>query len=211
MTPAEAKQSAKRARAPRGQGDKLRDEILDATERLLIETGDEEEVSIRAVADAVRVTPPSIYLHFADKSELVFAVCERHFDKLDRFIEEAGARSSDPLVSLHLRGRAYIQFGLDNPEPYRVLFMGKPASTPHGYEPDRLRQSAAFGHLVSSVKACMDADAIDVGDEWLVALGLWSAVHGLTSLLISKPYYPWPDVDFLADHVLGVQISGLRS
>jgi len=65
----------RRRRAPRGQGRKLREEILAAAERLLRETGDQEAVSIRAVADAVGVTPPSIYLHFADKTDLIFAIC----------------------------------------------------------------------------------------------------------------------------------------
>jgi AcrR family transcriptional regulator len=50
----------RRHRARRGEGDRLREEILAAAERLLLETGDESAVSIRAVADAVGVTPPSI-------------------------------------------------------------------------------------------------------------------------------------------------------
>src|ERR687888_1511242 len=103
--PAEAQ---RRRRAPRGQGERLRAEILAAAEHLLVETGDEEAVSIRAVADSVGVTPPSIYLHFADKNELMFAVCERQFERLDRVTEEAAAQSNDPLESLRLRGRAYV-------------------------------------------------------------------------------------------------------
>src|ERR687888_1032271 len=104
--PAEAQ---RRRRAPRGQGERLRAEILEAAERLLVQTGDQEAVSIRAVADAVGVTPPSIYLHFADKNELVFAVCERAFARFDAVQEEAAAQSDDPLESLMLRGRAYIR------------------------------------------------------------------------------------------------------
>src|SRR6266571_1260433 len=101
-------EAARRRRAPRGQGERLGEEILAAAERLLVETGDEEAVSIRAVADAVGVTPPSIYLHFADKNELMFAVCERQFERLDREMEAAAAMSDDPLESLRLRGKAYV-------------------------------------------------------------------------------------------------------
>ncbi len=206
----EAEVPLKRSRARRGEGEQLRGDILEATERLLIGSGDEEEVSIRAVAEAVGVTPPSIYLHFADKSELLFAVCERHFNKLDRLMEEAGAQAEEPLWSLYLRGRAYIRFGLDNPEPYRILFMGKPDATPAAFEPDRLRQSAAFDHLVEAVQRCIDAGDVAPSDPTLVAMGLWSAAHGLTSLLIAKPDWPWPDVDLLTHHVLATQIFGLR-
>ncbi|MGH2703974.1 MAG: TetR/AcrR family transcriptional regulator [Actinomycetota bacterium] len=202
--------ATRRQRARRGQGERLREEILEATERLLISTGDAEAVSIRAVAEAVGVTPPSIYLHFVDKDELLFAVCERHFARLDRLAEEAGAGSGDPLESLRLRGRAYIRFGLEHPEQYRILFMGKPARVPEGFAEERLRRSAAFDHVVQAVQRCVDAGSIRPEDPVLVAIGLWAAVHGMTSLLISKPDFPWPERDLLIDHLLAVQIEGLR-
>ncbi|MDQ4025647.1 MAG: WHG domain-containing protein, partial [Actinomycetota bacterium] len=153
----------------------------------------------------------SIYLHFADKNEMLFAVCERHFDELDRVTQAAGERAEDPLESLFLRGRAYIRFGLDRPEHYRVLFMGKAAALPAGFEEMRLRRMAAFDHLVEAVERCMDSGAIARRDPYLAALGLWAAGHGLTSLLISKPTFTWPDLDVLIDHVLSVQIYGLAS
>jgi AcrR family transcriptional regulator len=198
-----------RRRAPRGQGEKLREEILAAAELLLLKTGDQEAVSIRAVAEAVGVTPPSIYLHFSDKTELIFEVCEKHFQKLDRVMEEAAARSNDPLESLKLRGRAYVQFGLDHPEEYRILFMTKPAATPEEWTNSRVMESASFFHLVQAVQACLDARAIRPGDPMLISFGLWAAVHGLTSLLITKPGFPWPDLDSLIGHILTVQVEGL--
>ena len=142
----------RRARARRGEGEQLREEILDAAARLLVETGDEDAVSIRAIAEAVGVTPPSIYLHFADKTELIFAVCERYLDGLDRMSEEAALASEDPLDSLLLRGRGYIRFGLENPEPYRVIFMRKPADTPLPWQYEKIVSSSAFGHLLQAVR-----------------------------------------------------------
>ena len=208
MSATEAK--TKRRRAPRGQGERLGEEILAAAERLLVETGDEEAVSIRAVADAVGVTPPSIYLHFADKNELMFAVCERQFERLDREMEAAAATSEDPLESLRLRGKAYVRFGLKNPEQYRILFMGKPKASPEGFDEERLREAASFDHLVAAVQRCMDAGAIPQSDAFFVALGMWIAVHGLTSLLIAKPDFPWPGAEDLVDHFCSVHVAGLR-
>ena len=200
----------KRRRAPRGQGERLRDEILDAAERLLVETGDEEAVSIRAVAEAVGVTPPSIYLHFADKNELIFAVCERQFERLDRVLEDAAAGSDDSLESLKLRGRAYVRFGVGNPEQYRILFMGNAGRSPADFDRERLTNMASFDHLVDAVKRCMDAGRLPPGDQTLVALGLWAVVHGITSLMISKPEFPWPDRDAFADYLCELQVRGLR-
>jgi AcrR family transcriptional regulator len=67
LTPA-----ASRRRARKGEGELLREEILDAAEALLIEKGHPDAVSIRAVAARVGVSPPAIYLHFADKDELFY-------------------------------------------------------------------------------------------------------------------------------------------
>lgn len=203
--------SSRRTRARRGEGERLRDEILDAAERLLIETGNEEAVSIRAVAEAVGVTPPSIYLHFADKNELIFAVCEKHYDQFDRFMEAAAGGSDDPLESLRLRGRAYVQFGLDHPEHYRILFMGRSDDSPEDFEEKRMRRIASFDHLVQGVQRCIDAGVIATDDPVKLAVGMWSAVHGITSLLISKPGFPWPEIDGLLDHILTTQIKGLQT
>jgi AcrR family transcriptional regulator len=200
--------SPRRRRARRGEGDKLRDQIIEAVERLLIETGDEAAVTIRAVADAVGVTPPSVYLHFADKDEMLFAVCERNFAELDRVTQEAAAQSDDPLESLALRGRAYIRFGVEHPEQYRILFMGKPSHTPENFDLERLGDAVAFGHLLEHVNACVQSGRID-GDPLQVSLVLWAGVHGLTSLLISKPEFPWPPVDEIADRLCRALIHGL--
>ena len=200
--------SPRRTRARRGEGEKLREQILEAAERLLVETGDEEAVTIRAVAEAVGVTPPSVYLHFADKDELLFAICERHFAQLDRVTEEATAGSTDLLEALARRGKAYVRFGIEHPEQYRILFMRKPSHTPEGFQVDRLRDAAAFNHLVEHVAKCVQAGLIE-GDPLMVSLGLWATVHGLTSLLISKPDFPWPDLDAISDHVCRTAIRGL--
>ena len=202
--------TSKRPRAKRGEGDKLRAQIMQAANDLLIETGDQEAVSIRAVADRVGVTPPSIYMHFADKNDLLFAVCEGHFNALDRAVQEAAAGIDDPLLSLHRRGRAYIQFGLDNPEQYRILFMSKPAAAPDGFQEERLKGSSAFNHLVEAVEEAVSAGLLQ-GDATMISICLWVSVHGITSLLLSHPNFPWPDVDETIDAVLDAAVRSLVS
>jgi AcrR family transcriptional regulator len=203
MTPA-----TRRARAKRGQGDLLRADILAAAEELLIRTGDQGAVSIRAIAEAAGVTPPSIYLHFADKADLLGAVCEARFDEFSRYMDHAMEGIDDPLEALWARGRAYVRFGLENPEHYRIMFMTRPLAErlPIGQLPGL----AAFGQLVDDVVRCIDAGAIAGDDAFLVATNLWTAVHGITSLLIARPDFPWPDLDRLMALLVDVQTKGLR-
>jgi AcrR family transcriptional regulator len=199
-----------RPRARRGEGSKLRELILDAGERLLVSSGDADAVSIRGIAEEVGVTPPSIYLHFADKDELIRAVSERSFARFDDVIERAGATTDDALEGLRVRARAYVRFGLDNPEQYRILFMHKPGTFSHDVDFATMPGSHAFQHVVDAVARAIDAGALRADlDPFLTATGLWSGVHGLTSLLISLPEFPWPALDVLIDHVCETQLSGI--
>src|SRR5580704_2019371 len=195
--------SPRRTRARRGEGDRLRAEILAAAERMLLESGDESTLSIRAIAEAVGVTPPSIYLHFADRNELVYAVVEDQFGHLDSAMQEAVNGIDDPFARITARGRAYVDFGLANPEHYRLLMMGRPDCTPERFLDGRLGTTSAFGHLVEDVETAIQAGQLAFDDPRLVACGLWMMVHGVTSLLIAKPEFPWPDREALVGHVLG--------
>jgi AcrR family transcriptional regulator len=200
-----------RPRSRRGEGDRLREEILTAAERLLIETGAEEGVSIRAVADAVGVTAPTIYRHFQDKTHLVFEVCARHFEAMDRFVAAATAGSDDPVEALCAMGRAYVQFGTDHPEHYRIMFMSRSEITPEQYAAELLAEGSAFAKLVDGVQACIDAGRFRTTDAFETALHVWAGVHGLTSLLVAKPELPWPDRDrFIEDHI-ALSLQGLLS
>jgi AcrR family transcriptional regulator len=197
-----------RSRSRRGEGEQLREEILEAGTRLLVETGDEDAVTIRAVAREVGVTPPAIYLHFEDKNALLLAVCRKTFEALDDQIEAAAAGIGDPLEALRARGAAYVRFGRENPEHYRILFMTRPFDqdevTPEEMTPD------AFQHHFEAVERARDAGALPSStDPLLAAIYLWSGVHGITSLLIAKPKFPWPPIDELVDHVLSTLVHGL--
>lgn len=202
---------ARRSRARRGEGDKLRLEILAAAERLLAFTSDESAVSIRAVADAVGVTPPSIYLHFADKEELLIEVCETNFDDVSRAVEEAAAGAADPLEAIKLASLAYARFGLEHPEEYRILFMRKaPTSEREKIEIARLVNSSGYGWLMGMLQQCMDAGLMRQTDPLQAVVGIWSIVHGITSLLISKPEFPWPELEELIEYNIEAHLLGLK-
>jgi AcrR family transcriptional regulator len=209
MTSAQPAGHHRRSRARRGQGDRLRDEIVAATADLLEQAGDQDAVSIRAIADAVGVSPPSIYLHFPDKTALLFAVCAARFRELDQVMEAAAAPAIDPLDEIRRRGAAYIRFGLEHPEQYRILFMGR--EEPMGFSEEHLADASAFDHMVEAVTRAMRAGLVADGDPAVVTIGLWAAVHGLTSLLIAKPDFPWPPVEELTEQVLRMCSQGVQT
>jgi AcrR family transcriptional regulator len=190
-----------RPRARKGDGDLLRDEILEAAERLLLETGSEDAVSIRAVAKAVGVTAPSIYRHFPDKTHLLFEVCAKQFALLDEVLEEAVNGIEDPLEAMAARGRAYVRFGVEHPEHYRIMFMGPAYATPEQWMD--IVGTGSFANLIRGIDRLAEADLLppDV-DTYATALHVWANIHGLTSLLVTRPAMPWPELEpFVEAHL----------
>lgn len=195
----------RRPRAPRGSGDRLRDEILDAATELLLETGHAKAVSIRSVAQRVGVTPPSIYLHFQDKDALLDAVCARYFAKLDQEMQRVASGQQSAVEVLRAQGLAYVRFAIATPELYRIATMGEWRS---GSDVDATLDSSAFKHMRETVQTLMDEKIYPPGDPTTVALQLWSAAHGVAALLIAKPHLPFGDAEAFADRVLGAVFWG---
>jgi AcrR family transcriptional regulator len=202
----------KRKRSKRGEGDRLREEILDAVDAILLENPSPDAVSIRAVAERVGCTPPAIYLHFFDKQELLFDVCARQFTKLSEVVDRAldTISPNDHLGRLEAGMRCYIQFGLEHPEHYRILFMGTSILSPE--QLDEMRKSGATGidRLIERCRSCIKAGDVVSDDAKLLAYNAWSVCHGLVSMLIAKPNVDWPPVDKLTDQLVGSFIRGVR-
>jgi AcrR family transcriptional regulator len=201
--------TSSRPRAKRGEGDRLRDRILEATLELLDETGEADAVSIRAVADRVGKTPPSIYLHFADKDELLRSVCERGFDALGVRSAAAVEGIDDPVERMQACAFAYVHFALDHPEQYRILFMVA-NQDPGERTVEEMRHHVAFASLHENVTEAYEQGLFTGSDPDVTSLVLWAGVHGLASLLIAKPTFEWPDVDEMIATMCRQHLDGLR-
>ena len=210
MTPPTPPGAATRPRARRGEGDRTREEILSAAEALLASSASEDAVSIRAVADAVGVTPPSIYRHFPDKAHLIFEVCARRFELMDaQVVQPILAREQDPVEALAELARAYVRFGVENPEHYRIMFMRHHDHTPEQYADDRVLERGSFASMISLIGRGIESGALrqDI-DPACVTWALWSALHGLVALLVSKPNMPGPPVQDRIDALLEILMTG---
>ncbi|MGD9957299.1 MAG: TetR/AcrR family transcriptional regulator [Candidatus Nanopelagicales bacterium] len=206
-----------RRRARRGEGELLRAEILTAARELLAETQDADAVSVRSVAERVGVSTPSLYLHFADKQALLDAVCELVFADLDERMQAAAATTDDPFDGLRLRGLAYAEFALANPEQYRLAMMRMPAVhegfDKNAYSPFSAEDIVAgptYHHLIEAVQRCIEVGVFAPGtDPNTVATSLWAATHGAVSLCLAKPGLAGPDALALCEMV--IENAGLGS
>jgi AcrR family transcriptional regulator len=191
--------AVRRARSKRGSGDLLRAEIVVAAKGLLANAGRADDVSMRAVAEAVGVTTPSIYLHFDDKQELLAAVVADVFRELDDAMTEAASAATTPLARLRAYGLAYVRFALDHPEHYRLAMLD-PCPKPN-IEVDEVLRSSAFSHLQATVEECVET-GIFGGDSLAITFEMWAVAHGAAALMIAKPYLPFGAAEEFADRVL---------
>jgi AcrR family transcriptional regulator len=199
-----------RRRARRGEGDRLRDEILEATADLLIEHGTAAKVSTRAVAQRVGCSSPALYLHFPDKATLVYAVVEKQFQEMGTMIDKALAGEDDPLERLRIAARVYARFALDHPEQYRIMMMDEEYGEAFHTSLDELGSMAGMTSIVATIADGMERGLFERGDVLRTAVGLWGAIHGLVSLRLAKPGISLPPLDQLVDGACDLIFRGLE-
>jgi AcrR family transcriptional regulator len=168
----------RRARNRKGEGDRLRAELLAAANDVLDATGDPAKVTIRGVAAAVGVAPNAVYLHFGDRAALLVAMVEDRFaafaDHIRTAIESGGA---DPVERLRRGHAAYIEFALAHPGHYRLLFGGDDAgeaALDYGLD--------AFDLCVGCCRDLVEAGLVGDADPWRLATAVWAFEHGYVEL-----------------------------
>ncbi|HEX9624298.1 MAG TPA: TetR/AcrR family transcriptional regulator [Streptosporangiaceae bacterium] len=192
--------TARRTPNPRGQGGRLRDELLDAASGLLAAGGRDAELTLRSVARAAGVAAPSVYQHFADLDELMLALVRHHLADLATAIGNAllPVRTRPAAEQLRVMGHAYVRWGLDHPGPYTVVFEGKVLRhLTREQEAALLAGTDLFEQLITVTAAVSQAS-----DPELAATAIWTSLHGVVALRIAKPAYPWPELDQHVDAVL---------
>jgi AcrR family transcriptional regulator len=178
MLPAKARQ-----RNARGEGGRLRLEILEATTRL-IDAGT-DRLTLTAIARATGIAGPSIYDHFAGIEDIRIAVIRSCYSDLTARIQEAQRDLRDPVDRLEATCRAYVGYGAEFPGRYSLLFGGKRDRKEKSAVGDR--GATALQTLVDGIADCKAAGHSMSADPYEDAAALWSALHGLTTLRASRP------------------------
>jgi AcrR family transcriptional regulator len=190
---------ATRTRNRRGEGSRLRDDIVSAAVEILETTGNPEAITLRAVARQVGIAAPSIYGHFADRESIIEAVVIEAFTRLTRVLKQAVAASADPVESLRSGCDAYLRFGAEHPHVYQLMFtcgVILPANTP----PYSLEAGLeTFGVLVGAIESAKAAGRSAPGDAFADATAVWVGLHGMNTLMSNLPQFPWSEREVLLD------------
>lgn len=161
----------------------LKNALLDASERLLVEQG-VDAISLRKVARRAGVSHTAPYRHFSNKATLLRALAMRGFAALNRELADAGVRNlpgpEQQLVEISV---AYVAFALANREMHRLMFGGvvDADSDPGFLQAARVVDELLVEiiHTGSVVGVFRERDATEL------ALVVWTSMHGLATLLIA--------------------------
>jgi AcrR family transcriptional regulator len=189
--------TATRARNRRGEGARLRDDIVAGAVAVLDETGDETTVTLRAVARRVGIAPPSIYRHFADQPSIMLAVVQQVFAELETVLRDAlEAAGEEPRARLFAVCTGYLAYAQTHPGRYRTMFGGL-------WMPDLASSSVteadlhalgepSLGLLADALGTCVAAGIATTTDLSADTVALWVGLHGLAHQQSVTVSFPWP-------------------
>jgi AcrR family transcriptional regulator len=176
--------------------------ILDATEAILLEDGI-ELFSIRKLATRCGFTAPTIYHYFHDKDGLIDALLEERFSRLLQRVRRVRI-GPDHVANMREHARAYLRFAHGNQAFYQLMMRG----ARDGQEP-RIVRAADETRAIMSVplQALAAAGRLYADDLDAAQQSLWALLHGLISLQIGNPKYPWSKN--LSDVALDAMLRGI--
>lgn len=183
----------------------LRTEILQAARAAALAKGF-ESLSMRALAEKLGCSHGNLYLHFKNKEQLFDCLVEESFAELSetmRTLRQAQP-DMDPVDFLKLAGRAYVEFGLRNPGAYEFAFILRR----HGRQ-RRLKPHLAYLELKALVARCVEEKRFAPIDVEVASQAVWAAAHGITSLFILRPSFPWADQETLIRQVIDCAVDSL--
>ncbi|WP_327672710.1 MULTISPECIES: TetR/AcrR family transcriptional regulator [unclassified Streptomyces] len=175
--------TAKRVPNRWGEGQRLRQEILDAAGRLLVEKENPETISLRAIAREAGVTAPAIYKHFKDKNELMWALLDTVYATLAEKMRTAqhAAPADDSWAGLRAAIDTYCRLATEAPHRYDLLFRIGPGLPPPDHLP-RHPMAQILDAWREAVTPYLATTGRDTGSADQIAKLLWSSLHGQLGL-----------------------------
>jgi AcrR family transcriptional regulator len=187
----------------------VRRRILAAAQELFDRSGI-EAVSMRALGARVGLSASALYAYFPAKIDLLRALWWDGLDELHSRLARLSREETDPLTAIRVMGLAYVEFGLENPARFRVLFMAD-----QGDLAAELRREGvvhdAYRLFRGRVAEAVEQGRFHVQDPDLGAQVLWAGVHGTLNLINSSASFPFLSPSFLATTVIETLLAGLSA
>jgi len=142
---------------------------------------------MRKIASAIDYSATSIYLHFDSKDALLHALIHEGMMQLfDVLASTAENHPSDLLGRLEALCRRFIDFGLENPEYYEIMFQLHPERMER-YPAEKYRQARRnLDFFADALAEGTEKGVFAAGDPQVSASTIWASLHGTVSLLLAE-------------------------
>lgn len=177
--------------------EKIRSQILDAALALIADDGF-SALTMRALAKRLSMSAPNLYNFFSSKDEIYLHLVLQGFTLLKERLEAALGSSGDPSEQGRAAAFAYVDFGMENPVHYEIMFTGRTPKhddyigTPLESLADReLQISMQVAELAANAAKNLAASAgLDLSvfnaRARTAVIQAWSLLHGMVSLHNSR-------------------------
>ncbi len=182
--------------------------ILDTARRIITSKG-YAALSMRRVAREIGYSATSIYLHYESKDALVHALIDEGMERLREALLSASSQEADPVTRIEKVLRAYVQFGLENPELYEIMFMLHPQPMQR-YPTANYRRARRNLDIIADVLGQASGDPVPAIDARLSATAVWSAVHGVLALIVAGRLDASLTPEAVIDRVVAHLMAGLE-
>jgi len=197
----------------------LREALVEAGVELA-RVGGPGAVLLRAASRQAGVSHNAAYRHFANQEDLLAAVAERCMSRLGELMIERSGRVTvrGPVRRARARleaiGRAYIDFARTEPGWFRTAFSSARHDPDGGPDESAAADDATNPYLILGARLdeLVEVGALTPERRRGAEFAAWSAVHGLSSLLLDGPLRDLPEaqVEPAIGVVLGVVNRGLE-
>lgn len=163
----------------------LRSTLIEAAVGL-IESKGFDALTFRGLGQVVGVSRTAPYRHFKDKNDLICAIAVQGFVGLSRALSQSReANSDDNAIAFSAMGHSYIDFALENPAHYRLMF-GEHSVSDNPTDQMLDESKIAFEELKKILQACQQINFVLKDNVDIQAAFVWSSLHGYCTLLLEQ-------------------------
>jgi AcrR family transcriptional regulator len=164
----------------------LKSLILEAAMKLFVEKGI-AQTTIRNIAHEIEYSVGTVYVYYKDKNDIFYDLHAQGFKQLGDKMKVL-FNVTDPMERLKALGRSYIQFAVENPDMYDLMFTMKAPMEflESTHKEDWNEGKATFKILSTTVSQCVETGHFTGHKLEPLVFVIWSVVHGIASLYTSQ-------------------------
>ncbi len=172
------------AKKPKYHHGDLRAALIRAADELIAQGGI-ETFSLRTAAQRAGVSPAAPAHHFGSAKGLLTEVALLAYERVDRYLEEAG-RSDDVVADVRALSLAFVTFAVDHPGHFRLMFRNDLINRDHPrYTEVSQKPGLRLGLAILTYQGKSDLDLACYENAADMLCGL-ATLHGLAHLVLSE-------------------------